>query len=72
MGSNKQEIENDWEEILFDFIDFYPCILPHELFEWLEENYEIPKKKKLEHFKTHLEGFIDDLIIDGILTKVQK
>lgn len=37
--------ENDWEEILFDFIDFYPCILPHELFEWLEENYEIPKKK---------------------------
>jgi hypothetical protein len=38
---------NDWEEILFDFIDFYPCILPHELFEWLEENYEIPKKKKL-------------------------
>jgi len=36
---------NDWEEILFDFIDFYPCILPHELFEWLEENYEIPKKK---------------------------
>ena len=39
------EIENDWEEILFDFIDFYPCILPHELFEWLEENYEIPKKK---------------------------
>jgi len=38
---------NDWEEILFDFIDFYPCILHHELFEWLEENYEIPKKKKL-------------------------
>jgi len=37
--------ENDWEEILFDFIDFYPCMLPHELFEWLEENYEIPKKK---------------------------
>lgn len=37
----------DWEEILFDFIDFYPCILPHELFMWLEENYEIPKKKKL-------------------------
>jgi hypothetical protein len=36
---------NDWEEILFDFIDFYPCILPHELFEWLAENYEIPKKK---------------------------
>jgi hypothetical protein len=35
----------DWEEILFDFIDFYPCQLPHELFEWLEENYEIPKKK---------------------------
>ena len=37
--------ENDWEEILFDFIDFYPCQLPDELFEWLEENYEIPKKK---------------------------
>jgi hypothetical protein len=35
----------DWEEILFDFIDFYPCQLPNELFEWLEENYEIPKKK---------------------------
>jgi len=35
----------DWEEILFDFIDFYPCQLPDELFEWLEENYEIPKKK---------------------------
>lgn len=35
----------DWEEILFDFIDFYPCILPNELFEWLKENYEIPKKK---------------------------
>jgi hypothetical protein len=34
-----------WEEILFDFIDFYPCILPHELFEWLKENYETPKKK---------------------------
>jgi len=40
---------NDWEEILFDFIDFYPCILPHELFEWLEENYEIPKKKDAKH-----------------------
>lgn len=39
------EIENDWEEILFDFIDYYPCILPNELFEWLEANYEIPKKK---------------------------
>lgn len=39
---------NDWEEILFDFIDFYPCILPHELFEWLENNYEIPKKKTNE------------------------
>lgn len=39
------EIENDWEEILFDFIDYYPCILPHELFEWLEANYETPKKK---------------------------
>jgi hypothetical protein len=36
----------DWEEILFDFIDFYPCILPNELFEWLKENYEIPKKKE--------------------------
>jgi len=36
---------NDWKEILFDFIDFYPCILPKELFEWLEMNYEIPKKK---------------------------
>jgi hypothetical protein len=35
----------DWEEILFDFIDIYPCILPNELFEWLKENYEIPKKK---------------------------
>lgn len=45
MLKKKKEIENDWEEILFDFIDFYPCILPHELFEWLEENYEIPKKK---------------------------
>jgi hypothetical protein len=36
----------DWEEILFDFIDFYPCILPNELFEWFKENYEIPKKKE--------------------------
>ena len=36
----------DWEEILFDFIDFYPCQLPDELFEWLKENYEIPKKKE--------------------------
>jgi tartrate dehydratase alpha subunit/fumarate hydratase class I-like protein len=35
----------DWEEILFDFIDFYPCQLPDELFEWLKKNYEIPKKK---------------------------
>lgn len=42
---NVNVIIMDWEEILFDFIDFYPCILPHELFEWLEENYEIPKKK---------------------------
>jgi len=41
----QKQLENDWEEILFDFIDFYPCILPNELFEWLEENYEIPKKK---------------------------
>jgi len=41
----KKQLKNDWEEILFDFIDFYPCILPNELFEWLEENYEIPKKK---------------------------
>jgi len=41
----QKQLENDWEEILFDFIDFYPCILPHELFMWLEENYEIPKKK---------------------------
>lgn len=40
-----EPIENDWEEILFDFIDEYPCILPHELFEWLEKNYEVPKKK---------------------------
>lgn len=38
----------DWEEILFDFIDFYPCQLPDELFEWLKENYEIPKKKNGE------------------------
>ena len=45
----KKQLENDWEEILFDFIDFYPCILPHELFEWLEENYEIPKKKDAKH-----------------------
>lgn len=37
--------ENDWEEILFDFIDEHPCMLPHELFEWLEKNYEVPKKK---------------------------
>ena len=36
----------DWEEILFDFINFYPCILPNELFEWFKENYEIPKKKE--------------------------
>lgn len=35
----------DWEEILFDFIDVHPCMLPNELFEWLKENYEIPKKK---------------------------
>jgi len=41
----QKQLENDWEEILFDFIDFYPCVLPNELFEWLEENYEIPKKK---------------------------
>ena len=41
----KKQIETDWEENLFDFIDFYPCILPHELFEWLTENYEIPKKR---------------------------
>ena len=41
----KKQLENNWEEILFDFIDFYPCILPHELFEWLAENYEIPKKR---------------------------
>jgi hypothetical protein len=27
-------------------------------------------EKKLEHFKTHLEGFIDDLIVDGVITKV--
>lgn len=39
------KVENDWEEILFDFIDEYPCILPNELFEWLEKNYEIPRKK---------------------------
>jgi tartrate dehydratase alpha subunit/fumarate hydratase class I-like protein len=39
----------DWEEILFDFIDFYPCQLPDELFEWLKENYEIPKKKDAKH-----------------------
>ena len=45
----KKQLENDWEEILFDFIDFYPCILPHELFEWLAENYEIPKKKDAKH-----------------------
>jgi hypothetical protein len=37
----------------------------------LNELTELPEKK-LEHFKAHLEGFIDDLIIDGILTKVQK
>ena len=39
----------DWEEILFDFIDFYPCQLPDELFEWLKENYEIPNKKDAKH-----------------------
>ena len=43
-----KQVENDWEEILFDFIDFYPCQLPHELFEWLEKNYEIPNKKTNE------------------------
>jgi hypothetical protein len=42
---NVDVIIMDWEEILFDFIDFYPCQLPDELFEWLKENYEIPKKK---------------------------
>lgn len=36
---------SDWEEILFNFIDEHPCILPHELFEWLEKNYEVPKIK---------------------------
>jgi hypothetical protein len=29
-------------------------------------------EKKLEHFKTHLEGFVDDLICEGVITKVQK
>jgi hypothetical protein len=29
-------------------------------------------EKKLEHFKIHLEGFVDDLIYDGVITKVQK
>jgi len=29
-------------------------------------------EKLLGHFKTHLEGFIDDLIYDGVITKVQK
>jgi hypothetical protein len=42
---NVDVIIMDWEEILFDFIDFYPCQLPDELFEWLDNNYEIPKKK---------------------------
>jgi hypothetical protein len=42
---NPNETENDWEEILFDFIDFHPCILPNELFEWLEANYKVPEKK---------------------------
>lgn len=42
----QQEIK-DWKEILFDFIDVHPCFLPHELFEWLEKNYETPKKKKI-------------------------
>jgi len=49
MKKETLEEVNDWEEILFDFIDFYPCILPHELFEWLAENYEIPKKKDAKH-----------------------
>jgi hypothetical protein len=37
--------DNSWEDILFDFIDFYPFVLPNELIDWLEANYEVPKKK---------------------------
>ncbi len=40
--------ENNWEDILFDFIDFYPFALPNELIDWLEANYEVPKKKTNE------------------------
>lgn len=37
--------DNSWEDIMFDFIDFYPFALPNELIDWLEANYEVPKKK---------------------------
>lgn len=40
--------DNSWEDILFDFMDFYPIALPNELIDWLEANYEIPKKKNDE------------------------
>jgi hypothetical protein len=39
---------NSWEDILFDFIDFYPFALPNELIDWLQANYEVPKKKNNE------------------------
>lgn len=40
--------DNSWEDILFDFIDFYPFALPNELIDWLQANYEVPKKKNDE------------------------
>lgn len=56
-------------EVLYCIVEDYRSI--NDINDIVNDLSPLPEKK-LEHFKTHLESFVDDLIYDGVITKVQK
>lgn len=40
----KNKNDKSWDDIIDDFIDEFPCLLPIELVNWLNKNY-YPNKK---------------------------
>jgi hypothetical protein len=56
-------------EVLYCVVEDYRSI--NDINDIVNDLSPLPEKK-LEHFKIHLEGFVDDLIYDGVITKVQK
>ena len=40
---SERKISDNWEDILFDFMDIFPSTLPDELFQFLARNYHVPR-----------------------------